>query len=279
MKQQDRPQIYTYSDHISFLKDWFSFLKKTKNNFSIRTLAQKAEIASGYLPMVLAGKRALSEKAFQKILPHLGLNQQEQKFLTLLRQVGEASTHESRIEAVEQMAQLRPYQSANQKDFKVYEYLSKWYYVAIRELVLLNEFQIDPAWIQSRLGHKLSKQEIEEAVQFLIEHKFIVQNAEGKWTHDKTDLDCKEGIFKISLGEFHRQMLTLAGIAIEKTPRDQRYILGHTVAISPQDFEKIRAILEESVMKLKDLNHSKETRSDVYHIEIAAFPLTKCEGK
>jgi uncharacterized protein (TIGR02147 family) len=279
MKQQDRPQIYTYSDHISFLKDWFSYLKKSQTQFSIRALAQKSGIAVGYLPMVLKGTRALSEKAFQKIIPFLKLNPQEQKFLNLLRQVGEATTHESRLDAVQQMAKLRPYKNANQKDIKVYEYLTKWYYVAIRELVLIEGFQMDQEWIQNKLGSKLSWQEIEEALTFLKEHKFIIQNSDGKWTHEVSELDCKEGIYKISLGQFHRQMLEMAGQAIEKVPRDQRYILGHTVAINAQDFEKIRTILEDSVKKMKNLNNTHSNKSEVYHIEIAAFPLTRLEGK
>lgn len=277
MKQLERPHIFSYSDHISFLKDWFSYLKKSKNDFSLRTIAQKSEIAVGYLPMVLSGKRSLSEKAFQKILPLLHLSPQEQKFLTLLRQIGESPTHEGRISALNQMSRLKAFQDSNSKDIRVYEYLTKWYYVAIRELVLLSDFQMETEWIQQKIQYRLSKQEVEEALKFLIENKFIIQSNSGRWEHMTTALDCREGVFKISLGQFHRQMLEMAGNSIEKVSREKRYILGHTVAVSPQDFEKIREILEESVAKMKLLNDSNTKKSDVYHIEIAAFPLTREE--
>ena len=279
MKQHERPDIFTYHDHINFLRDWLEYLKKVKVVFSMRTLSQKSAIAVGYLPMVLSGKRELSEKAYFKILPHLNLNQQEQKFLTLLRLVGETADHETRIHTINQMAKLRRFQNSNTKDLRVFEYLTKWYYVAIRELILVKDFKMDPEWIQSRLNGRMSRAEIECAIAFLKEQNFITENSDGKWIHDKASLDCKEGIFKLSLGQFHRQMLEMAATSIEKTPRNKRYILGHTVAISQQDFEKIKQILDHSVEKMKLLDSNPSAKSDVYHIEMVAFPLTQTEGE
>lgn len=279
MKHLERPDIFTYYDHLTFLKDWFTYLKKSRSDFSIRTLAQKSEIASGYLPMVLSSQRELSEKAFLKILPHLGLDAQEKKFLSLLRLVGESQDATIKVDAVNQMSKLKRFKEKNDKEIRVYEYLTKWFYVAIRELVVLSEFKLDHEWIQKKLTGRISIPEIEEAIQFLKDQNFITQDLQGKWIQPKTELDCREGIFKLSLSQFHRQMLELASDSIDKTPRAERYILGHTVAISSQDFQKIKAIIDESVSKITQLDLGTEEKQHVYHIEIAAFPLTKNEGK
>ncbi len=245
----------------------------------MRSLAQKSKIASGYLPMVLKRQRELSEKAFLKVLPHLSLDPQERKFLGLLRLVGESKDPNVRIEAVNQMSRLRKFQEKNNNEIRVYEYLTKWYYVAIREMAALSDFKMDPEWIKNKLNGRITTAEVDEALEFLKEQGFLVQDAKGEWTQPQTNLDCREGIFKLSLGQFHRQMFELASESIEDTPREKRYILGHTVAISAQDFDKIKAILNESVAKITQLDDQKGNKEEVYHIEMAAFPLTKEERK
>ncbi len=279
MKKPAKPDIFTYHDHIGFLRDWIQYLKKTEDSFSVRLLAKKSNVATGYLPMVLANKRELSEKGFSKLLPHLELDAQEKKFLSLLRLVGESSSSQTRIEAVNQMAHMWRFQKNNDKEIRVYEYLTKWYYVAIRELVALDDFKSDYEWIRNKLNGKLTLAEVENAMEFLIAHGFIIKDTNGKLSQVETALNCREGIFKLSLGQFHRQMFALAADSIENVPRDQRYIMGHTVAISEADFKKIKEIIEESVHKITQLGNEAKQKEHVYHIEIAAFPLTKNERK
>ena len=79
-----KPDIFLYHDHLSFLKDWIAYLKKTRTSFSMRELAKKSQIASGYIPMILSGKRELTEKAFQKIVSELHLNPEEKLLSSLL---------------------------------------------------------------------------------------------------------------------------------------------------------------------------------------------------
>ncbi len=279
MKTPAKPDIFTYHDHIGFLRDWLQHLEKTKNDFSLRTLASKSNVATGYLPMVLANKRKLTEKGFLKLLPHLELDAQEKKFLSLLRLIGESSSSHTRIDAVNQMSHMKRFLDNNKKEIRVYEYLTKWFYVAIRELVALNDFKYDYEWIRNKLNGKLTLAEIEDALDFLIANGFLIKSSDGKLSQAETALDCREGIFKLSLGQFHRQMLGLAADSIESVPRDQRYIMGHTVAISESDFKKIKEIIDESVQKITQLGNEAKQKEHVYHIEIAAFPLTKNERK
>ncbi len=279
MKTPAKPDIFTYHDHIGFLRDWLQHLEKTRNDFSLRALASKSNIAIGYLPMVLANKRKLTEKGFLKLLPYLELDAQEKKFLSLLRLIGESSSSHTRIEAVNQMSHMKRFLDNNKKEIRVYEYLTKWFYVAIREIVALNDFKPDYEWIRNKLNGKLTLAEVQDALDFLIANGFLIKDSTGKLSQAETALDCREGIFKLSLGQFHRQMFGLAADSIENVPRDQRYIIGHTVAISESDFKRIKEIIDESVQKITQLGDEAKQKEHVYHIEIAAFPLTKNERK
>lgn len=271
----NKPDLFTYHDHIHFLNDWFKYLKKTKSGFSMRTLAQKSQMAVGYISMIFRREREMSEKSFHKMLPQLFLNDQEKSFLDLLRIVGQSPDPQARVEAVQKMSKLKSFRTKNNNDVRIYEYLTKWFYVAIYEMTALDNFKMDARWVQSRLSRKLSLSEIEGAFDFLKNQNFIKLGEDGRWVQTKSHLDCREGIFKLSLGEFHRQMLALAADAIEKIPREQRLIMGQTMSVSIEDFEKIKTIIQESVQKINEVGNKSDLKKNVYHIEIAAFPLTK----
>ena len=160
-KQEHRPQIEKYHNYFIFLKDWLKYMKIHESNFSLRSLSRKANMAVGYLPMVLSGRRLLSESAFEKLIPHLSLTKREQKILNLLRTMGESENPEIRSEALKDLQKMKEYQLNNSSEIEVFKYLSRWENVAIREMLNLPDFELNPAWIQERLKAKIGLAEIE----------------------------------------------------------------------------------------------------------------------
>lgn len=276
MKQKKlRPNIYEYHDYLIFLKDWIGFLKSTNNNFNIRKIAKEANIAIGYLSMVFARKRTMSEKAFDKITPHLKLQANEIKYLAQLRTIAESEDPQKRVEALNAIQKLKGYKETNKSELEVHQYLTNWYNVAIRELVNTKNFKADPEWIQSQFYEKIPLSEIKEALNFLEKHSFILKNQNGKHYLAEKPLQCKEGIYKISLSEFHRQILKQAEKSIERFSREERTILGHTLALNENQYAALKQHINEFIEKLEKLGDTKNEASQIYHVELAAFPLSK----
>lgn len=224
--------------------------------------------------MVLNRLRPLTEKTFQKMMNHIFLNSTEKNFLNQLRIVDQSENAETRIEALQQILKISKAKDSNSNEYKVFEYLTKWHTVAIYEMFALPSFQFDPAWIQKRLIKNIALNEIEQSLEFLKSHHFIQQNENGQWMQAKTDLQCKEGIFKLSLGEFHRQMLSLASFSIDAVQREDRFVMGQSMALSKSDFLKIKEIINHSIAEMNSVNKNTTEKCDIYHIEIAAFPLS-----
>ena len=70
-------------------------------------------------------------------------------------------------------------------------------------------------------------------------------------------------------------MLDIAKVSIDEVSRDERLLLGHTVALSKEQYEKVQAILREAINKIETVDSKLQIESEVYQIEVAAFPLTK----
>lgn len=269
-----QPNVFDYEDVGSFLKDWIQFLK-SKHKLTLREITENTSISFGYLSMVLNNKRSISSKALNELLLHLKLNPNERKFISLLQTIEETDSALIRIEALSEMAKISHFRKNNQKEFDTYKYLSKWYFVAIREMVRLPDFKNSPEWIHERLKGKISLKEASEALNYLEEKKLIAKNSAGKYYLPEMDLSCKEGVYKISLGEFHRQVLDLAFKAIHEVKREERYLLGRTVAISQNDFAKAKEIFDKALEQIEKLGADDKKNDHVYHFELAAFPMTE----
>jgi len=269
-----RPDIFSYHDHLEFLKNWVAYLKATQSRFSLRSLAKQAGLASGYLPMVLKGTRPLSAAALAKMIPYLSLNTNEQSFLDCLLVLGTSTSHEARVSALERMKKFSQFRSNNAQEAAAYQYLTHWYYVAVREMATLSGFKDDPVWIQERLRFQVSLKEVKEALEFLFENKFLEKAKDGSVQAPADALNCQGGIYRVGLSHFHREIMRLAGEAIDKVPREERNIMGHTCSLNSKNYEKARAIAEEAIRKIQALT-AHEEGEEVYHFEVALFPLTK----
>ncbi|MBC7742289.1 MAG: DUF4423 domain-containing protein [Bdellovibrionaceae bacterium] len=270
-----KPNIENYHDYLEFLKDWTEYLKEKESGFSLRKIAKEAGIASGYLPMCFSRKRTLSTKFYEKIKPFLKLSSKEKRFLDLLRLIAESEIPSQRVQALTDLQKLNAYKKNNHSELETHQYLSRWYYVGIRELVNLPDFKNDPAWIQARLRGRVSQKEISEGLDFLLKYNFLLKDSNGNFKVAKKQLSCHDGVYKISLGELHRQMLDIAKASIEEVSREQRLLLGHTAALSKEQYDKVQEILRNAINKIETVDGKSHVESEVYHVEIAAFPLTK----
>lgn len=271
--KKTKPKIYKYNDIIIFLNDLFVFLK-TKDKKSLRDIAKELKVASGLLPMVLNRKRNLTETVLKSILKRYKYNKKEIEFAVNLRTIGYSSKFEEKKSSINKINKLKNYRDFNQKEFELYKYLSEWYFVAIKEMTELQDFQEDVEWIQKRLAYNLNQKEIEKALKFLKKQNILVYK-NNKLTAAQKDMQCEEGIYKLSLGGFHKQILNLAANAIDSIDRDKRRLLGHTLKINNKQIDQVHGILNEAFEKLKKISSTSELDEDVYHIELISIPITK----
>lgn len=270
--------VADFHDYRAYLRAAIAAKKEKDSRFSMRSLARDSKLAVGFISMVLSGKRSLTKETLERIALTLRVSETDRTYLELLRLVAESSSQEVRLSALDRLKRFKGFQDKNKKELEVYEYLKHWYYVAIREMARVDGFKNDPKWIQSQLRYKVSLGEVEEALRFLVENKYIEVSETGKTKLRELRLECLDGVYKVALSQFQREMLDLAKESIEGASREERVISGHTMAIPKEDFDKVEAVIEEAMEKIAKLE-KKESKSDsVYHILLSAFPLVKAKG-
>ncbi len=268
------PDIFTYSEYRTFLKDLFASLKKSEKGFSIRKIANKAGISIGYISNIINANQSISDKVFEKLLPHLPLSLAERSYLKLLCTINDSENQVERLDALKRLQKFKTYQKINQRATTVFNYFTRWYCVAIRELAGIEGFQADPAWIQSHLCFHVSQIEIKKALQFLLENDLISKREDGTYQSTEQRIVCEGEAFSIALTQFHKQVFQLATEAIDKIPKEERNIRGHTFSISQENFGKMKGILDEALEKMAQLSSEDKKPDSVYHFSFIGFPMT-----
>jgi uncharacterized protein (TIGR02147 family) len=274
-EELQRPDAYLYHDYRSFLRDWFAYLKETLPRFSLRILAGQAELGSGYLPMVLNGKRSLSHKVLLKLAPHLQLTEAELKHLANLVQFDAPDSLPMRVLALKNMRRSFTYMKRHPNEVEFFEYMAHWHYIAIREMSTLEGFRADAQWIRARLKWKIPLSKIREAIDFLISNGYLKLSPDGTNVLPAKDaLACDDKVFSTALKQYHQQMLNLAGASLDHTPPDQREHHGYTFAISSSRFEEVQKIILNAIQAVQAIEKSEDrARDSLYHMELVLFPL------
>ena len=175
-----KPDLFRYHDYREYLKDWLAFYKVSQSSLSLRSIASQAGMSVSNLSMILSGSRKLSSKILRRLAPALGIKRKELAYFEILVLLGNATTQEERVEAFERLNQLKVYRNRNRNESEVYRYLTHWYFVAIREMSGLPGFKAKAEWIQARLQMHVGLKDIETALRFLIENKYIEVGVDGK---------------------------------------------------------------------------------------------------
>lgn len=277
MVRRKRPEVFGFEDAGTFLRAWIVYLKQRRAGFSLRSLAKRARVSVGLLPMILNGKRPLSIAMFEKISPHLGLSVHEHNFVIRLIHFSQAPNTPDRMQEYQRLTRSKTFQKLHPEEMRLFGYLSHWTMVAIRELMTSPDFRWDAVWIRDRLRYPPSLAVIEASMRRLERLKMVHKGADGRWVVPPVSVD--RPVFGLLLRRFHQEVLRLASVAIDEVPPHERHLLGHTFALNATGWAQAKTILDQTLTALQQLEadhppKDQESR-EVYHVELVGIPLTR----
>lgn len=267
MRNRARPIPYDYKNYQEYLADLIAWYKK--NNTSLRALAIRLAVSPSLLSSVVNGKRSLTSEHIEKWASVFEWDENEKSFLQKCIHFQNHPEREVKAEAFKKMTRFKKYQERSSRELVTWNYLEKWWNVVLREMSHLSDFKMDIDWIRQRMLYPVSKEDIRKSLEFLSEKKLLANQGEF------LRLECHGGVYKLSLAQFHAQMLEKVVQAIYKSPSDERHVLGHTFKFSKKKLGKIKMILDRALEEIAELEVGNEKDVEVYHIALTAIPLTK----
>ncbi|MEQ1501028.1 MAG: TIGR02147 family protein [Myxococcota bacterium] len=275
--ERDLPTVFDYLDFRAFLADWFVAKKRVNPRFSHRVFARAAgQKSPSLLHHVIEGHRNLTGATAEAFAAAMKLGAAEATFFAHLVELGQATTDGERNEAWERIAATRRFRDARRIDGAGFEYLSSWFYPAIRELAYRPDFVDDAEWIARTLRPKITVARARRAVDALVGMGMLVADADGRLRPADASVVTPHEVAGLAVHNYHHGMLERAREAIAAFDPEERHFGGVTVAVPASLVQRLKqevAAFQERVLNLCDT--ASEPRDRVYQLNLQLFPLTE----
>ena len=248
--------IFEFTDYHHFFKAFYQYYKIAKRFFSYRYLAQRSGVAASLFIAVARGERRISPAIAKKYAAGMELTARETEYLLALVDFERAKTHAQKNAAFSRIVRQRGQSQIKYLDADKYEYFSRWYHCAIRELISLPFFKEDPSWIAHSLQPSISGKQAGQSLKLLQRLLLVHRDETGKLRVTDKVISSEYEMKTLSLRNFSLEMIERARESLERVPPEKREISGLTMGISEECIERIkqriRMFKEEIVSMIVD---------------------------
>lgn len=269
--------VFSYLNYRDYLKDYYEFRKSKKSTFSHRFFAKMVGFSSsGFLKLVMEGKRNLTEESIHKITTGLKLGKKESQYFENLVYYNQAKSAQSRELYYDKLRELKPKSKLSAIEQAQFEYYDNPLNVLVREIVNLKDFKDDVAWIVDQVRMKTNVTQVKKALTLLDELGFLKRDESGKLVQTESLLSTDPEVVSLAIYNYQMTMLDLAKEALVEVDAKFRDISSITIPASLDCIEKVKQRLVEFREDLaRYINDNTDHADAVYQINFQLFPMTQ----
>lgn len=263
------PVVYRYLDYRSFLRDHFAHWS-ARGRLSHRSFARRAGFRSpNFLKLVMDGDRRLGPRSVDGVARACRLDDGGARYLGELVALGRARSLSERTEVLERILAFDERVELYPLERSSAEYFGGWWIPVVRELSTIDGFVADPAWVARCLGERISEEQAARALETL-ERLGLLGGGDGAVAEAVTSGDELQTAF---MRRYHRQLLRVAGEAIEDTPADQRDVSTVTITGDEATFREAKRMMQRFRKELLALERRAKSRTQVHQVCLQLFPV------
>jgi len=268
--------IYDYLDYRKYLNDALCERKAQNPHFTFRFIAQHLNLSSpGFFNWVISGKRKLPEALIPKIAILFKFDEKECAFFHLLVKYNHSVKLSEREELFEKLSCIIKRQNKHELRPEQYLLFSKWYYLAIRELLSVIHFKDDFQLLASTLNPRIKIKEAREAIAVLEKIGVVSRDEQGFFRPIETLLTTGETWESEMITNLQIQMADLGKKSLIAVPKKERDISNITIKLSEKNFKQIRTEIEALRHKILTLSENDATADRVYQFNVQLFPISQ----
>ena len=269
------PDVTTYTDFRKFLRDCYDFKKTSDPKFSHRYFCKKAGYgSSSAFADILKGRRNLSAPATLRLARAFELSKPDEDYLLHLVQFNQADSLDVKnLHYARMLAMARISLDVISPD--KYEYFSKWYHVAVRELIYYTPCNGDFKALGRKLDPSVPAAQIKQSVALLEKLGMISKDADGYYRQTSALLTADSLGKSLHFENFQAETMRLAVESLSRHAPEARDMSTLTATLSAESLTQAKAAvkaLRQCILALAE----KDQRVDrVMQLNIQLFPLTR----
>jgi uncharacterized protein (TIGR02147 family) len=265
--------FFEYTNYRELIKNLIEKRKVEGKPFSYRWYSQKAGYSSpNFLQLILEGKRNLTNDGVERFCTVFGLNKKEKTFFRILVQFNQAKTSEEKDALAKDLINFLGRSDQYLLKMEQYNYYAKWYHIPLRELIASNGESLSIDDIGSRMQPNVTRSQVEDAISSLLNLGLIRKEGEKYYVTDSL-ITTGDEIAATAVGQYHLNMLRLAGESISRFAREEREISCVTLSLTLEKAAEAKKMIQDFRKKLWALE-TDQTNREVYQINFQLFPMS-----
>ena len=267
--------IFNFIDFRDYLEKVITVIRELNKAYTYRKLSALFGFKSpNFLLLLIQKKRNLSLESAEHICRTLKLNKAESEYFVLMVK----STLEKKLEAREiitkKMLRIQKGKQVDKLDPQLYELYEHWYYVILREVLILPNIPHKPNFLAKFFEYNLTEAEIKRGLSQL-EKLNLIEKKSGRYLVKSNQIKTGNYFSNTYLLLFHKKMMELAQGSLDKYAGNQRYLSSLTLPLNEKLHAKLRELIEEFKFNSLELSESESEQNQVFQMNIQLFPLTK----
>ncbi len=273
----ESPDIFEYYDYRKYLLDLVEFERKRTPVFSNRYIVQKAGFKSPTaLKHVIDGKRNLSLESANRFATALKIEGIRRHYFLTLVLFNQTASLEEREKYLNELLELRRTDNPSRLNEEQYDVFSKWYHLAIKELIELPDYKNSSKWIGRVLSPQISANEAADSIN-LLKRVGLIEKRDGAFRPVNKVLVTDERVRSVKVIEYHRQMIQLGADSITRFRSEEREVSGTTIRVNKEEFRSVVAMVRELRRKLLALAAKSTDGDQIYQLNFQLFPLVNTD--
>jgi uncharacterized protein (TIGR02147 family) len=156
-----------------------------------------------------------------------------------------------------------------------FQLFSKWYFLAIRELLRIFDFKDDFQALSAALRPRIKSSEAREAIEILEKIGLIAQNEKGYYRPVETVLTTGNVWESEMITSLQIALIDLGKDAVISVPKNQRDISNLTICVSVKAKKRIAEEIFELRQKILAISENDSEQTSVCQCNIQLFPISQ----
>lgn len=271
--------VTDYTDFRAYLSDWIEERKSQGLPGSNRWFAMKMGINStSWLTSVLKGIKGLSKTTANKLSEILKHSPIETRYFEALVSFNQAHAIEERNKFYRELNALQKLKDVRTVKPNQYDFYSAWHHSAVRSLVGMHRFfASDKEYerLAAMAVPAITPSQARKSLELLLNLGFIKTNSEGVYELTSSAITSGEDIRSLGIANFQQETMRLAQEAMDRFPKEARYMGTATVGVSVQSFARIKQVLIDASDKIAEIANADADADRVYQVNLQAFPMSR----
>ena len=260
-------------DSLSEVLNFELSKRKEKNaSYSLRAFARDLELSPSSLSEVMQKKNGVSSKSLEKISNRITKTENERQYLTDLVLAEFSKNTAVKTEAGKRLRKAKDSFLTRRMKIQKFRMLSQWYHSAIYQLIELDDFCEDPAWIAEELG--ITTREAKNALDRLEELELIYRDSLG----NIKSLDQSHSVFsdvpEEAIRLFHKSIIQQQVESLDNDPMSERENLSMYLAIPSQKIPEFKRKFRDFVTEFWR-SETPEKKDKLYSFSLNFSPVKK----